>query len=588
VSDNGCAMVNSLGGGPGAGDAELDPAHPGRALVRLAERIGRNVADRAACLEAITETAAAIISVQRVGIWLYDDAHTRIECVDLFEAPGARHSHGLHIQADQFPIYFHALEQERIIAAHDAERDERTAEFTSSYLRPIGIGAMLDAPIRVSGRMVGVICHECIGPAREWTSGEQALAATMGDFVALSIESAQRARAETERSHLADRLSRARKMVALGRLAGSIAHDFNNLLTAIHGSLELMKFAERQGPVEPGMVHAEIEQIECATDRAGLLVKQLQEFSRHERSPTPLTIKPVAVLENMAELLRRLLGETVELSMRLEDDTPSVDIDPDHFQQVILNLASNARDAMPDGGKLSIETRCFRDHRAGEPDHDWLDLLVADTGDGIPDEALPLVFEPFYSTKLVGTGWGLGLATVQRIVEEAGGHVFVRSRMHEGTTFRIRLPASTRAEPTIDPSRPHAAHLTGQPAPGSRETVLVCEDEERVRRLMEEALANDGYHVISTEDAAEAREQVRRHDGPIHLLLTDVIMPGTNGLRLAAEIASAQPGLRVLYISGYPARELRRNGIEAEGLPLIEKPFKAAEIVRRVRQALDA
>ncbi len=585
-------MVTSLGGGLGAGDAESDPAHPGRALVRLAERIGRNVANRAACLEAITETAATVIGVQRVGIWLYDDAHTRIECVDLFEAPGARHSHGLHIQADQFPVYFHALEQERIIAAHDAERDERTAEFTSSYLRPIGIGAMLDAPIRVSGRMVGVICHECVGPAREWTSGEQALAATMGDFVALSIESAQRARAETERSHLADRLSRARKMEALGRLAGSIAHDFNNLLTAIHGSLELMKFAERQGPVEPGMVHTEIEQIESATDRAGLLVKQLQEFSRHERSPTPVTINPVAVLESMEELIRQLLHETVEFGMRFEDDTPWVEIDPDHFQQVILNLASNARDAMPDGGRLRIETRCFRDHPAGEPDHAWLDLLVADTGDGIPDEALPLVFEPFYSTKLVGTGWGLGLATVQRIVEEAGGHVFVRSRMHEGTTFRIRLPASTRAEPTIDASQPHAARLTGQVggqvAPGSRETVLVCEDEERVRRLMEEALANDGYEVISAEDAAAARDLVGSHDGPIHLLLTDVIMPGTNGLQLAAEIASAQPGLRVLYISGYPARELRRNGIAAEGLPLIEKPFKAADIVKRVREALDA
>ena len=583
MRDNGPAMASPFGGD----DVDLGPAYPGRALVRLAERIGRNIgrsiADRSACLGAITETAADVIGVERVGIWLYDDAHKRIECLDLFEVHAARHTQGIHLEAEQFPVYFQALEEERIIAAHDAEADPRTSEFTESYLRPTGIGAMLDAPIRVAGHMIGVICHENVGPARKWTTAEQSLAATMGDFVALSLESFERARVEAERTHLADRLSRARKMEALGRLAGSIAHDFNNLLTAILGSLDLVRHAERQGSIDPGLIHAEMDHIELASDRAASLVRQLLEFSRTEESPAPIRLNPVAALRRMEDALARLMRASVKLTMQLEDDTPCIDIDPEQFKQVILNLASNARDAMPNGGNLHIHTSAHRELNATPPHQHWFEMLVADSGEGIPDDALPLIFEPFYSTKMVGSGWGLGLATVQRVIEDAGGHIFVRSQLYAGTAFRIRLPAAPRAE--IEPE-PRAGFAADSPA--RLETVLLCEDEARVRQLMEETLSDRGYRVLATRDAAEAREQVRQHQGRIDLLLTDVLMPGTNGMQLAAELAGAQPGLRVLYISGYPESELRRNGIAAHGLPLIEKPFEPEKILNRVREALDS
>jgi signal transduction histidine kinase len=428
-------MVQLEGGELGA-----DSAHPGRVLVRLAERIGRHAADRAAGFEAITETAAELLSVPRASIWLYDDDRTGIECVDLYEDGPGRHSSGIFLEAQSYPEYFRALESERIIAAHAAETDPRTREFTESYLRPHGIGAMLDAPIRIDGRMVGVVCHESVGPAREWAPAEEAHAATMGDFVALCIQSAERARAETEHKLMAERLARAHRMEALGRLAGSIAHDFNNMLTAIHGSLELVRHAEKHGRVEPDVLDSELQQIQLAADRAGRLVRQLLSFSRHD-SAEPRKINVAEALQGMRQLIGRLFRDNIDLTLETDADTPWAEVDPSQFEQLIVNLTTNARDAMPNGGRLTIRSRASTRKAEGSSKPMWLELLVTDTGDGISPEVLPFIFEPFYSTKMMGTGWGLGLATVQRIVESAGGHIFVRSEPGEGTVFRIRLPA---------------------------------------------------------------------------------------------------------------------------------------------------
>ena len=243
--------------------AELDRLRKGfvdlqETLVRIARNEAFAGGDLDRALRAAVEEAARALDVERVGVWFFSPERDRIHCADLFVRSTGSHEHGAELLALDFPGYFTALEEDRAIAATDAREDPRTAEFCDVYLVPHGIGAMLDAPIRIAGRMVGVICHECVGPPREWAADEQALAATMGDFVALSMESAQRARAEAEHTQMAERLSRARKMEALARLAGSIAHDFNNLLTAIHGSLELVKLAEERGPVEPGIQPLEL------------------------------------------------------------------------------------------------------------------------------------------------------------------------------------------------------------------------------------------------------------------------------------------------------------------------------------------
>ncbi|MHC4940639.1 MAG: sensor histidine kinase, partial [Planctomycetota bacterium] len=327
--------------------------HPGRVLVGLADRIGRHAGDRNRSLRAITETAAELLGVARASIWLYDSDHTRIECVDLFESDSGSHARGLQLKAEQFPAYFAALEQARIIDADDAHTDPRTSEFSKDYLRPLGIGAMLDAPIRVGGEMIGVVCHEHVGEAREWTGEERALAATMGDFVALSTESAKRARSEEERQKIEARLARAQKMEALGRLAGGIAHDFNNLLTAVQGSLELLRFAIDRGKLDQQFLLDELRNIGLAADRAGRLTRQLSGFSRSE-VVAPERVHPPTVLADMRELIRRILKPNVELHIEADPDTPWIDIDPGQLEQVILNLATNSGDAMHKGGVLEI------------------------------------------------------------------------------------------------------------------------------------------------------------------------------------------------------------------------------------------
>jgi len=548
--------------------------HPGRALVNLADRIGRHAGDRGKSFAAITETAAELLSVQRAGIWLYDDERTAIECVDLYEVDGGTHERGLRLDASRYPAYFRALEEARIIDADDAAGDPRTSEFRKTYLEPTGIGALLDAPIRARGRMIGVICHEHVGPPREWTPEETSLAATMADFVALSIESAERARSEFERQKVEARLARAQKMEALGRLAGGIAHDFNNLLTAVQGSLELIQFELDRKQLDPAFLAQELRNIERAAERAGRLTRQLSGFSRSEVAAA-VRIHPPAALADLRDLIERLVGKGVELVIEGDPDTPWIDMDPGRFEQVVVNLATNAGDAMAKGGTLSIRSR---------RDGDRCELAVEDTGIGIAPEVLPLIFEPFYSTKQVGVGWGLGLATVQGIVEACGGQVLVRSEPRKGTIFRILLPA-------VPPPERGAEEPEAEPAADSAqgdETVLLCEDDDRIRGQLGAALARHGYEVLAAGDGETAVSMAERFGGTIHLLLTDVVMPGVGGPALAMTLRRLRPGIKVLFISGYSADSLTRSGLDAQEELFLAKPFRPSEAVLRVREVLDS
>ncbi len=362
----------------------------------------------------------------------------------------------------------------------------------------------------------------------------------------------------TERRQLEEQLRQAVKMEAVGRLAGGIAHDFNNLLTAI---------------------------IRRAGDRAAQLTRQLLAFSR--RQPlTPRVIDVNALVADMDRLLRRLIGEDIELRTVLTPDLGAVRADAGQLEQVIMNLAVNARDAMPRGGKLTIETAnteldesYAREHvtvRAGPA----VMIAVSDTGTGMDSETLAHIFEPFFTTKEVGKGTGLGLATVYGIVKQSGGHVWVYSEPGRGTAFKIYLPRVTEPVEGVGAA---TAPTTLQ----GTETILVVENEAPVRELARRMLEAKGYTVLTAAAPADALALVERHPEPIHLAVTDVILPGMDGPALARRLEQVRPGLRVLFVSGYANEAIVHQGVLDPGVAYLPKPFTAEALARKVRAVLD-
>jgi PAS domain S-box-containing protein len=395
-------------------------------------------------------------------------------------------------------------------------------------------------------------------------------------IVALVADASDRHRLETE-------LRQSQRLEAVGRLAGGIAHDFNNLLTAIsgYGELALAKLGD-----EPGARH-DIEEMKRAADRAASLTHQLLAFSRRQvLQPTVLDLN--TVVGEMHDMLGRLIGDHIELRTALTPALVRTRADVGQVEQVVVNLAINARDAMPGGGRLTIETfdADLTDEwaalRVGALPGAYVGLAVSDTGTGMDGATRQRVFEPFFTTKAPGEGTGLGLATVYGIVKQSGGYVSVYSEPGRGSSFKVYLPR-TDAEP--EPVQ--AAAEPAAPAPGS-ETILLVEDEAVVRALVQEMLETHGYQVLEAENGARAIEVAAAHDGPIDLLLTDVVMPGMSG-REAAEIISAErPGLRVLYTSGYTQNAIASQGTLDEGVAFIEKPFTLGGLSQKVRQVLDA
>ena len=370
----------------------------------------------------------------------------------------------------------------------------------------------------------------------------------------------------TERRKLEDQLRQAQKMEAIGQLAGGVAHDFNNLLTVIGGYTQL---ARRNIGAGPGAT--ELEEVQRATERATQLTRQLLAFSRQQRlDPSPLDLGEVACA--LVPMLRRLIGEDIEIAMLAAPDLPLVFADRSQIEQVILNLAVNARDAMPSGGTLTIETRVVGDRVA---------LVVTDTGIGMTRNTLEHVFEPFFTTKDVGEGTGLGLATVHGIVSQSGGEVQVYSEPGLGTSFKVYLPMTSDAPAPAEPAAPAGDGLRGD------ETVLLCEDEGGVRHLIEYVLTTHGYKVLSCAGPLEALERAAAHDGPIHVLVSDVIMPDLTGPALARRLDELRPGVRTLFVSGYTAETVRDRGKLPSDSAFLAKPFDQVALLRAVRALLD-
>jgi two-component system cell cycle sensor histidine kinase/response regulator CckA len=389
-------------------------------------------------------------------------------------------------------------------------------------------------------------------------------------------------RAAREKEGLEEQLRQAQKMEAIGRLAGGVAHDFNNLLTVVSGRSQLLLL--HMAHDDPG--RRDVELIHKSAERAAKLTRQLLALGRKQLLE-PKIVDLSAVVVAVEPFLRRLLGEDIDLAVKSHEGLGRVRADPGQIEQVILNLALNARDAMARGGRLTIETanveldETYARHRAEVRQGPHVMLAVTDTGVGMDAATLAQLFEPFFTTKEPGKGTGLGLASVYGIVKQSGGHIAVYSEAGHGTTFKVYLP---RVETALEAEE---GVLVVMPPSRGSETVLLVEDEPDVRELAGEILETWGYTILKSGDPAHALGLAQRHDGPIHLLMTDLIMPGMDGRELANRLLVDRPAMKLLFMSGYTdAAILHREGLDV-GAPFLQKPFTPDALVRRVREVLD-
>ena len=433
------------------------------------------------------------------------------------------------------------------------------------------IRRLLSVPVLIENQLIGQIT--LVNAERDYTGEDLELVERLADLYAIAVQ----------RTRLEEQLLQVQKMEAVGRLAGGVAHDFNNHLTAITGFSELL-LSELD---EHDPKREDVEEIQRAAERSASLTQQLLAFSR-KQVIQPQVLDLNDVIANMQNMLRRLIGEDIELVTILAPNLGQVRGDLGQIEQIIMNLVVNARDAMLYGGKLVIETahtELNAEHASEYPDiipGSYTVLTVSDNGVGMDDETKSHLFEPFFTTKERGQGTGLGLATVYGIVKQSGGYIVPYSELGLGTTFKVFLPRVTQVAETV-PERSDAI-----PSLQGSETILLAEDHDQARRLAKRALGRQGYTVLEARDAGEALMFCDQHQGPIHLMITDVIMPGgMSGLELAAQVAVSRPEMKVLYMSGYTDSPAIHDGVLEQGVGFLQKPFSPDEMVRRVRRVLD-
>ena len=389
-------------------------------------------------------------------------------------------------------------------------------------------------------------------------------------------------RSEDERAVLQEQLRQSQKVEAIGRLAGGIAHDFNNLLTVIKGYSQLSRIGLKEGDTLKG----NINEIQSAADRAAGLTRQLLAFSRWQVMEMKV-LDLNTLLRDLEKMLRRIIGEDIEMVIQLAEDLGRVRADVGQIEQVIMNLAVNAKDAMPSGGKLTIETADVeldesyaRSHVDVKPSH-YVMFSVSDTGVGMTSGVRERIFEPFFTTKEKGKGTGLGLSTAYGIVKQSNGHIWVYSVQGKGTTFKIYLPRVN------EPLGEIRKEVLKEELPRGNETILIVEDEEEVRRLAGKILEKQGYRILETFNGDDALLACERREGPIHLVLVDVVMPGMSGSELARLLKPLYPEIKILYMSGYTDNAIVRHGVLEKGINYIQKPFTMEGLARKVREVLD-
>ncbi len=383
---------------------------------------------------------------------------------------------------------------------------------------------------------------------------------------------------ETERRTLEAQLLQSQRLESIGRLAGGVAHDFNNLLTVI---LSLAAFARQ----DPESAEEDLASIERAGSRAAELTSQLLAFARRQVIE-PRVVDLNALTEQIDRMLQRLIGASISLESQLQPSLWTVKVDPAQMEQVLVNLAVNARDAMPNGGTLTIETANVMlgpGYAAAHVDvtpGEYVMVAVRDSGEGIDPAFLPMIFEPFFTTKLDGAGTGLGLATCYGIVKQAGGHIWAYSEPGRGATFKLYLPR-------VEGVAADVAHTERLDARRGNETVLLVEDDEDVRAIGVRTLRAQGFHVLEAADGVDAKTVAHGFGGTIHLLETDVVMPRMGGKELAAQLVAERPEMRVLFASGYTRNAIVHQGVLEVGTNFLQKPYVPASLVAKVREVLD-
>ncbi|MEW5961867.1 MAG: ATP-binding protein, partial [Chloroflexota bacterium] len=482
------------------------------------------------------------------------------------------------IQVKDDPLLQFMLDYQKPLSIEDAENEPLLAGFRY-LLRQSGTVSLLVAPFLIQGEVIGGLSLGSNTP-RRFLPEEINLVWSVATQVAGVLA---RLRLDEERRRLEAQYYQAQRMEALGRLTGGVAHDFNNLLTVIIGNNGFV--LDELGP-DHALRHS-VEQIQKAAEGAAGLVRHLLAFSR-QQVLQPKILNLNEIVGHMEKMLRRVIGEDIDLATALEPQLGQVKADPSQLGQIIMNLVVNARDAMPEGGKLTIETSSVyldevytRQHPGLEPGP-YVLLAITDTGIGMDAQTRAHIFEPFFTTKEVGKGTGLGLATVHGIVHQSGGHIWVYSEPGRGTTFKIYLPQlETSSEPVELPPLP------ARPRQGS-ETILLVEDDKMVRELSCFVLRNHGYTVLTAGDGEQARCVCAEHAGPIQLLLTDVVIPGgMTGPQLAGALAPLWPQMKVLYMSGYADNAIVQNRILDSGAAYLPKPFTPDDLARKVRAVLD-
>jgi signal transduction histidine kinase len=548
-------------------------------LIELTRYVIYSNSDTSNIFKKVCEECAALLNINRVSIWRYSDGQPIITSINAYDADENTHTQNQHEDLGEFPDYYNALSSGETLIINDTSNHPAVQELADQYLIPNKIYSMLDMPIMVGEEIHGILCFHIVNRKHNWMPEEQLYARAVTGLITLAIE-------RQERVQIEQKLRQSHKMEAIGRLAGGIAHDFNNILTAIIGFNEIIADTISDTPIE-SKIASEVQEVHDAANRAAKLTDQLLAFSRQQILDS-ITLNLNTVINNVTKLLRRLLPEHIKLKLELDSDLFNINADPGQIEQILLNLTINSRDAMPDGGSLTISTQnCQVDYELNEKYSEltcdnYVLMKVTDTGVGLSKESISNIFEPFYTTKERGQGTGLGLATVYGIVEQSNGHIYVESDIDKSTSMLIYFP--TTEKPITD----KVIHNIHRETRHNNETVLVAEDEDAVRTLIKRTLTAKGYNVLEAKSGFQAIEIAKKYKQKIDLLITDVIMPEINGHVVIEQLQLIYPGIKSLYISGYTGDILKKENLSIQENNFLQKPFKPSDIINKIRSIIDA
>jgi GAF domain-containing protein len=528
-------------------------------------------------LEIVCRELAQIFDVPQAAATLLNEERTSAVVVAEYLTEGRPAAWGQRIPVENNPSFQYLLTLKAPLSVDDAQNDPRLAPI-HELMRQRGTISLLLLPLVIKGEVVGSLGLDAIEP-RHFSTEEVSLAWSVADQVAGALA---RAQLDQEHRQLEEQFRQAQKMEAIGRLAGGMAHDFNNLLTVITGYSELLlhRHLDSNDPR-----HKDIEQIYKAAERAAVLTRQLLAFSR-QQVIRPKVLDLNVIIADINQMLRRLISEDIDLIIAPDSALGYVKVDPGQLEQIIMNLVVNACDAMPQGGKLTIKTaninlgEDYVGRHVGLKPGSYIMLTISDTGVGMDVETRSHIFEPFFTTKEKGTG--LGLATVYGIVQQNKGHILVSSNPGQGTTFTVYLPRIDQTTELTDQDQVPTESF------GGTETILLVEDEDMVRELARYTLLQKGYKILEARHGQEALEVCKRYEDSIHLLLTDVVMPGgLSGYQLAERLVSLHPEIKVIYMSGYVDKDIIHHVILDSEMAFLQKPFSPTTLTRKVREILD-